>query len=132
MNFGLHFTPLMKVLLDFVPILLFGAYKLYGIYVGTGVLMAATVAQMGITYALERRLSNHAKVTLVLVPGLWHANPRVHRTHEASSSGSQPSCTLHSWRWLQQTRVFEELPQTILLGGQLALPDAVAPAQRPG
>ena len=31
----------MKLLLDFLPILLFfGAYKLYGIYVGTAVLMA--------------------------------------------------------------------------------------------
>ena len=33
----------MKILIDFFPILLFfGAFKLYDIYVGTGVLMAAT------------------------------------------------------------------------------------------
>ncbi len=38
----------MKILIDFFPILLFfGAYKTYDIYIGTGVLMAATVVQMG-------------------------------------------------------------------------------------
>ena len=39
----------MRVLLDFLPILLFfGAYKLQGIYAGTAVLMAATAVQMAI------------------------------------------------------------------------------------
>lgn len=58
----------MKILLDFLPILLFfGAYKLYGIYVGTAVLMAATVVQMGVTYALERKLQTLQKATLALV-----------------------------------------------------------------
>ena len=58
----------MKILIDFFPILLFfGAYKFYGIYVGTGVLMAATVAQMAIIYAMDRRLQTMHKVTLVLV-----------------------------------------------------------------
>ena len=38
----------MKILIDFFPILLFfGAYKLYDIYTATGVLMAATIVQMG-------------------------------------------------------------------------------------
>ena len=37
----------MKTLIDFFPILLFfGAYKFYDIYVGTAVLMGATVLQM--------------------------------------------------------------------------------------
>ena len=37
----------MKILIDFFPILLFvGAYKFYDIYVGTGVLMAASLLQL--------------------------------------------------------------------------------------
>lgn len=58
----------MKILIDFFPILLFfGAYKLYGIYAGTAVLMAATVVQMGLIYAIDRRLQTMHKVTLVLI-----------------------------------------------------------------
>jgi len=58
----------MKILIDFFPILLFfGAYKFYGIYVGTAVLMAATVVQMGLIYAIDRRLQTMHKVTLVLI-----------------------------------------------------------------
>ncbi|WP_326543265.1 septation protein A [Pseudorhodoferax sp.] len=58
----------MKILLDFLPIVLFfGAYKLYGIYVATAILMAATVVQMGVTYALERKLQTMHKATLALV-----------------------------------------------------------------
>jgi intracellular septation protein len=58
----------MKILLDFFPILLFfGAYKLYGIYVGTAVLMAATVVQMIAIYSMEKRLQTMHKVTLVLI-----------------------------------------------------------------
>jgi intracellular septation protein len=45
----------MKILIDFFPILLFvGAYKLYDIYVGTAVLMAATVLQVAIMYRVDR------------------------------------------------------------------------------
>ena len=58
----------MKILLDFLPIVLFfGAYKLSGIYMATAVLMAATAVQMGITYLLERRLQTMQKATLALV-----------------------------------------------------------------
>ncbi|MFT3721203.1 septation protein A [Pseudorhodoferax sp.] len=58
----------MKILLDFLPILLFfGAYKLYDIYLATGVLMAATLVQMGVVYAMERRLQTLHKITLALV-----------------------------------------------------------------
>ena len=58
----------MKILIDFFPILLFfGAYKFYGIYVGTAVLMASTVVQMGIIYAIDRRLQTMHKATLVLI-----------------------------------------------------------------
>ena len=58
----------MRFLIDFFPIALFvGAYKLQDIYVATAVLMAATVVQTGIIYALDRRLQTLHKVTLVLV-----------------------------------------------------------------
>ncbi|MBS7807340.1 septation protein A [Variovorax sp. PCZ-1] len=60
----------MKQLLDFLPILLFfGAYKMYDIYVATGVIMAATVVQMAILYKMEGRLQMIHKVTLGLVLG---------------------------------------------------------------
>lgn len=58
----------MKLILDFFPILLFfGAYKLADIYVATAVLMGATVLQMVITYAIERKLQTMQKATLVLI-----------------------------------------------------------------
>lgn len=58
----------MKLILDFFPILLFfGAYKLADIYVATAVLMGATVLQMAITYAIERKLQTMQKATLVLI-----------------------------------------------------------------
>jgi intracellular septation protein len=58
----------MKILIDFFPILLFFvSYKLSDIYVGTGVLMAATVVQMGLIYAIDRKLQAMQKITLALV-----------------------------------------------------------------
>ncbi len=58
----------MKLLLDFLPILLFfGAYKLQGIYVATAVLMAATVVQMAIIYAIDKKLTTMHKATLALI-----------------------------------------------------------------
>jgi len=58
----------MKILIDFFPILLFfGAYKVYDIYVGTAVLMAATVLQMALIYGIDRKLQAMHKLTLVLI-----------------------------------------------------------------
>lgn len=58
----------MRTLLDFLPILLFfGAYKLYDIYVATGVLMVATLLQMAVIYAMDRKLQTMHKITLLLV-----------------------------------------------------------------
>ena len=58
----------MKLLLDFLPIVLFfAAFKLQGIYVATAVLMAATVVQMGIVYATQKKLETMQKATLVLI-----------------------------------------------------------------
>lgn len=58
----------MKILIDFLPILLFfGSFKLYDIYVGTAVLMAATVVQMAVIYGMDRKLQAMHKITLALV-----------------------------------------------------------------
>ncbi len=58
----------MKILLDFLPILLFFvAYKMHGIYAGTAVLMAATVVQMAIIYAIDKKLTTMHKATLALI-----------------------------------------------------------------
>jgi intracellular septation protein len=58
----------MKILIDFFPILLFvGAYKFYDIYVGTGVLMGATVLQVAIMYTVDRKVPAMYKITLALV-----------------------------------------------------------------
>ncbi|MFZ2738357.1 MAG: septation protein A [Burkholderiaceae bacterium] len=58
----------MKILIDFFPILLFfGAYKTYEIYTATAVLMAATVLQMALIYAIDRKLQVMHKITLALI-----------------------------------------------------------------
>lgn len=60
----------MKQFLDFIPILLFfGAFKMYDIYVATGVIMVATTVQMLILYKLDGRLATMYKVTWALVLG---------------------------------------------------------------
>jgi intracellular septation protein len=58
----------MKTLIDFLPFLLFfGAFKLFDIYVGTAVLMAATAVQMLLVYRMDGRLQMIQKITLALV-----------------------------------------------------------------
>ncbi|MBC7705228.1 MAG: septation protein A [Rhodoferax sp.] len=58
----------MKALLDFIPILLFfGAYKFYDIYVATAVLMAASVIQTALIYAIDRKVTMMQKITLALI-----------------------------------------------------------------
>ena len=58
----------MKFLIDFFPIALFvAAYKLRDIYFATAVLMAATVVQSTVLYAIDRKLQALQKATLVLV-----------------------------------------------------------------
>jgi intracellular septation protein len=62
------FQKPMKILIDFFPLLLFFAtYKLFDIYAATAVLMAGTVAQMAVVYALDRKLQAMHKGTLALV-----------------------------------------------------------------
>ncbi|MBC7438261.1 MAG: septation protein A [Bdellovibrionales bacterium] len=58
----------MKLVLDFLPILLFfAAFKMFNIYVATAVLMTATAIQMGVIYAMERKLQTLQKITLALI-----------------------------------------------------------------
>ena len=67
----------MKILLDFLTILLFfAAYKLHdlfgvgkdeAIYFATPVLMAATVCQMAALYAIDRKLTKLHQVTLAAI-----------------------------------------------------------------
>ncbi len=58
----------MKILIDFFPILLFfGAYKLHDIYVATAVLMAASVAQTALMYAVDRKVTTMQKITLGMI-----------------------------------------------------------------
>lgn len=61
-------NPAMRFLIDFFPIALFVvAYKMHDIYTATAVLMAATVVQTGLIYAVDRKLQTLHKVTLLLV-----------------------------------------------------------------
>ena len=60
--------PAMRLLIDFFPIALFVvAYRMADIYAATGVLMAATVLQTGLLYAIERRVAAVQKATLALI-----------------------------------------------------------------
>ena len=67
----------MRIFIDFFPILLFfAAYKLHdwfgvakdeAIYLGTQVLMGATVVQMALIYWIDKKLTALQKITLVMI-----------------------------------------------------------------
>ncbi|MFT4243031.1 MAG: septation protein A [Acidovorax sp.] len=115
----------MRILIDFLPILLFfGAYKFYGIYVGTAVLMAATVAQMGLIYAIDRRLQTMHKATLVLILlfgtlTLVLQDDRFIKWKPTVLYGAM-ALALAVALWALKKNFLK-----MLLGGQLALPDTV-------
>lgn len=115
----------MKILIDFFPILLFfGAYKFYGIYAGTAVLMAATVVQMGLIYAIDRRLQTMHKVTLVLILlfgtlTLVLQDDRFIKWKPTVLYGAM-ALALAVALWALKKNFLK-----ILLGGQLSLPDLV-------
>lgn len=59
---------LMKQLLDFIPLIVFFAlYKMYDIYVGTGALIIATAIQIGLTYAIYRKVEKMQLITFAMV-----------------------------------------------------------------
>lgn len=58
----------MKILLDFFPIFLFFiAYKLYGIYVATAVIIAASIVQVSFFWFKNHRVEKMHLITLILV-----------------------------------------------------------------
>lgn len=69
----------MKILFDFFPILLFFiAYKLYGIYVATGVAIGASIIQVGSFWLKFRRFETMQLVTLGAVTVLGGATIMLH------------------------------------------------------
>lgn len=58
----------MKQLLEFIPIILFFIfYKLYDIYVATGVVIVATIVQVAITWIKYRKVEKMQWITLALI-----------------------------------------------------------------
>ena len=61
-------SPLMKLALDLGPLVVFfAAFKFADIFVATGVFMAASLASLGIGYAMTRKISPMPLFTAVLV-----------------------------------------------------------------
>ncbi len=115
----------MKILIDFLPILLFFVtYKTVDIYAATGVLMAATVVQMGITYKLEGKLQTIHKITLGLVLAFGTLTLVL---HDESFIKWKPTVLYGAMAlglavalWGYRKNFLK-----LLLGSQLELPDAV-------
>ncbi|MEJ6763218.1 MAG: septation protein A [Comamonadaceae bacterium] len=58
----------MRLLIDFFPIAFFViAYRMADIYTATGVLMASTVLQTAVLYAMEKKVATVQKATLALI-----------------------------------------------------------------
>ena len=115
----------MRILIDFVPILLFfGAFKFYDIYTATAVLMAATVLQTGVIYAMDRKITGMQKVTLalILVFGaltLWLQDERFIKWKPTVLYAAMAfGLGLTVW-------VFKKSFLKLMLGSQLELPDRV-------
>jgi intracellular septation protein len=115
----------MKLVIDFLPILLFFvAYKTYDIYVATGVLMAATVAQMAYIYYTERALTTMHKVTLWLILGFGALTLLLHDERfikwKPTVLYTAMALALAVALWGYKKNFLK-----IMLGSQLTLPDGV-------
>ena len=115
----------MKLLLDLFPIVLFfGAYKMADIYTATAVLMAATVVQSGVMYAMDRKLATMQKITLVLVLGFGALTLGLHDERfikwKPTLLYSGLTIALGVGHFVLKKNFLK-----LLLGSQLALPDAV-------
>ncbi len=115
----------MRFLIDFFPIALFvAAYKMADIYVATGVLMAATLVQTGLIYAIDRRLQTLHKATLllVLVFGTLTLVLQDERfiKWKPTVLYTSMAIALAAALWIWKKNFLQ-----ILLGSQLKLPDAV-------
>ncbi len=115
----------MKQILDFIPILLFfAAYKTYDIYVGTGVLMVATVVQMLILYRMDGKLQTMHKITLALVLG-FGAMTLIF--HDERFIKIKPT-VLYTFMGVALAFALFVLKKNflkIMLGAQMSLPDSV-------
>ena len=115
----------MKILIDFFPIaLFFGAYKLYDIYVGTAVLMGATVIQTALIYGIDKRLQAMHKITLALVLIFGTLTLALHDDRfikwKPTVLYAAMSIGLAIAVWVLHKNFLK-----MLLGSQLSLPDAV-------
>ena len=115
----------MRILIDFFPIALFvAAYKMYDIYTATAVLMAATLVQTGIIYAVDRKLQTMQKVTLVLVIVFGVLTLALHDERfikwKPTVLYSSMAIVLGAALWIWKKNFLQ-----ILLGSQLSLPEAV-------
>lgn len=115
----------MRFLIDFFPIGLFvAAYKLHDIYVATAVLMAATIVQTAIIYAIDRKLQTLHKVTLllVLVFGVLTLVLQDERfiKWKPTVLYASMALVLGAALWIWKKNFLQ-----VLLGSQLTLPNAV-------
>ncbi len=115
----------MKILIDFFPILLFFvSYKAYDIYIGTGVLMIATLCQMGLIYALDRKLQMMHKITLALILVFGSLTLALHDERfikwKPTVLYAATALALAVAVWVYKKNFLK-----IMLGSQLDLPDAV-------
>ena len=115
----------MKILIDFFPILLFfGAFKYYDIYVGTAVLMGATVLQMALIYGIDRKLQTMHKITLALVLVFGALTLGLHDERfikwKPTVLYGAMAIGLGIAVWVMHKNFLK-----LLLGSQLELPDAV-------
>ena len=115
----------MKILIDFFLILLFfAAYKVYDIYTATTVLMIATLAQMSLIYAIDKRLQMLHKVTLLMVLGFGTLTLALHDDRfikwKPTVLYAAMAIGLAIAVWVMKKNFLK-----ILLGSQLDLPDFV-------
>ncbi len=115
----------MRILLDFLPIaLFFAAFKLYDIYIGTAVLMAATTLQMAVVYALDRKLQGMQKATLGLILVFGALTLSLHDDRfikwKPTVLYAAMAIALGVALWVMRKNFLK-----MLLGSQLELPDRV-------
>jgi intracellular septation protein len=115
----------MRTLIDFIPIVLFFiGYKLYDIYVATGVLMAATLVQTLVIYKLDGKVSTMQKITLAMIIGfgaltLWlHDERFIKWKPTVLYVAIAVALAVAVW-------VFKKSFLKIMLGAQIELPDRV-------